>query len=154
MIDNFEVNNAEGKRGEALMINALIKRGHTIENLSDIEIYQGVDTDLRISKNGITITLEVKNDIKSHYYDNVFVETYNRNNTTRCGDGWYYYCNADYIAFVQENYKLAHIVDTSELIKDCQNKRYREASSDFSRGYLVPIKRLKEYSSYHCMDLR
>jgi len=32
--------------------------------------------------------MEVKNDIKSNYTGNVFIETYNRNNVKRGGDGW------------------------------------------------------------------
>lgn len=79
---------------------ALLKRKHYVEDLTDIYEYRRKDIDFRLSKDGITITLEVKNDIKSNYTGNVFVETYNRNNTTRGGDGWACYCEADYMCFV------------------------------------------------------
>lgn len=74
---------AIGKRGEALVKAALVKRGHTIDDVSDSRSY--ADTDLKISKNGVSVRLEVKNDIVSNYTGNVFVETYNRNNIKRGG---------------------------------------------------------------------
>lgn len=71
-----------------------------MEDLSDSREYQIKDIDLRLSKNGVSVTLEVKNDQKSNYTGNVFIETYNRNNTSRGGDGWFCYCDADYLCFV------------------------------------------------------
>ena len=152
--ENFQDDLAVGKRGEKLVIDAMNKRGHTVIDVSDDEDYQKKDIDLVLSKNGITINLEVKNDIKSNYTGNVFVEIYNRNNISRNGLGWFAYSEADYICFVQENYKLAHIVAVDELTKCCWNNWYRQSDSDFSRGYIVPINKLKYYRTYHCMDLR
>ena len=99
-VENFNNDLAIGKRGEKLVIDAMSKRGHTVIDVSEIEEYQDRDIDLILSKNGITINLEVKNDIKSNYTGNVFVEIYNRNNTSRNGLGWFSYCDADYICFV------------------------------------------------------
>lgn len=82
------------------------------------------------------------------------METYNRNNTSRGGDGWFCYCDADYICFVQENYKIGHIVSREELIKCCWRNWYRQKTSEFSCGYIVPIEKLKYYRTYHCIDLR
>jgi len=80
---------AIGKRGEKLVKDAIAARGHTVEDLSNIEEYQDLDIDLRLTdKKGVSITMEVKNDIKSNYTGNVFIETYNRNNVKRGGDGW------------------------------------------------------------------
>ena len=84
--ENFTDDLAIGKRGEKLVKDALAKRGHTIDDVSDSRSY--ADTDLNISKNGVSVRLEVKNDIVSNYTGNVFVETYNRNNVKRGGDGW------------------------------------------------------------------
>lgn len=98
--ENFTDELAIGKRGEALVIAALSNRGHTIEDLSESREYQLKDIDMRLSKNGVSITLEVKNDLRSNYTGNVFIETYNRNNVKRGGDGWLCYCEADYLCFV------------------------------------------------------
>lgn len=152
--ENFNDDLAVGKRGEALVINAMKKRGHIVEDVSDIYEYRQKDIDLILSKNGTTVNMEVKNDIVSNYTDNVFVEIYNRNNTSRNGEGWFAYCEADYICFVQENYKLGHIVAVYELAQCCWNNWYRKKDSGFSRGYIVPIDKLKYYKTYHCIDLR
>lgn len=71
----FKDDLAIGKRAEALVRKALAKRGHSVEDVSNSRNY--ADTDLKISKNGVSIRLEVKNDIVSNYTGNVFVETYN-----------------------------------------------------------------------------
>ena len=145
---------AIGKRGEKLVKDAIAARGHKVEDLSDIQEYQDLDIDMRLTdKKGVSITMEVKNDIKSNYTGNVFIETYNRNNIKRGGDGWIQYCEADYLCFVQEDKREAHIVRRDELIKHCWNNDYRQSNSDFSRGYLVPVSKLKEYSSYFCLQI-
>lgn len=99
--ENFNNDLAIGKRGEKLVIAALANRGHKIEDLSDNREYQRKDIDFRISNTeGVSITLEVKNDIRSNQTGNVFIETYNRNNVSRGGDGWLCYCEADYLCFI------------------------------------------------------
>jgi len=55
---------------------------------------------LRLTKDGVSITLEVKNDKRSNTTGNVFIEISNRNNISRNFVGWYGYCEADYLAFV------------------------------------------------------
>lgn len=142
-----------GKRGEKLVTSALAARGHVIEDLSNNRDYQQKDIDMRLTKNGTSITLEVKNDVKSNYTGNVFIETYNQNNKSRGGDGWICYCEADYLCFVQENHNIAHIVSRSELIKNCWDGKYRMSRSSFSQGYIVPIWQLQQYSSYFCLKL-
>lgn len=90
-----------GKRGEMLVAAAFAARGHSVEDLTECREYQLKDIDFRLTdKAGVSITLEVKNDIKSNSTGNVFIETYNRNNVSRGGDGWFCYCDADYLCFV------------------------------------------------------
>lgn len=99
-MSEFENSLSVGKQGESLFTAALMKRGHSVEDLSNIREYQLKDIDFRISKNNQTTTVEVKNDKASEYTGNVFVEISNRNNRSRNGEGWANYCEADYIAFV------------------------------------------------------
>ena len=144
---------AIGKRGEQLIKNVLAARGHTVEDLTEIVAYQEKEIDFRLTdKSGVSIPLEVKNDIKSNYTGNVFVETYNRNNVKRGGDGWICYCDADYLCFVEENKQRAHIVLRSELIKNCWSGKYGQSYSQYSRGYIVPIGSLQTYESYYCLE--
>ena len=153
MDKTFQAQNTIGKQGEALVINALRGKGHSVEDVSGKYEYQCKDIDLKLVKDGLSATLEVKNDLRSNDTGNVFVETYNKNNLSRNYDGWACYCEADYIAFVQEKYKVAHIVSRTELIKNCWSGFYRQSNSPFSRGYIVPISCLKHYSSYYCLLL-
>lgn len=152
-MSEFEESLTAGKSGESLFAAALIKRGHSVEDLSNIREYQLKDIDFRISKNNQTTTVEVKNDKASEYTGNVFIEIRNRNNRSRNYDGWANYCEADYIAFVQPQSKCAHIVDREELINDCAQGNYRKASGVDAVGYLVPIWKLRQFSTYHCLDL-
>ena len=142
-----------GKRGEKLVAAALLKRGHTITDVSDDAAYQRKDIDMMLCKNGLAVSLEVKNDIKSNTTGNVFIETYNQNNVSRNGDGWFCYCEADYLCFVQEFWQEAHIVSRDELIKAIWSGKYRKVSSPFSDGYIVPIGELKKMDTYHNIKL-
>ena len=142
-MSEFEESLTAGKSGERLFAAALMKRGHSVEDLSNIREYQLKDIDFRISKNNQTTTVEVKNDKASEYTGNVFIEIRNCNNRSRNYDGWANYCEADYIAFVQPQSKRAHIVDREELINDCAKGNYRKAIGADAIGYLVPIWKLR-----------
>lgn len=152
-MSEFEESLTAGKSGERLFAAALMKRGHSVEDLSNIREYQLKDIDFRISKNNQTTTVEVKNDKASEYTGNVFVEISNRNNRSRNYDGWANYCEADYIAFVQEQNKVAHIVEREELIKNCWRGYYRKATGADAIGYIVPIWKLRQFTTYHCLAL-
>lgn len=144
---------AIGKRGEELMKAAFLMRGHQVEDLSEIREYQKKDIDMRLTKGGVSITLEVKNDLRSNSTGNVFIETYNRNNISREYEGWLCYCEADYLCFVQEFWQKAHIVNREELIKHCWAGEYRKAKTAYSEGFIVPIGELKKLNTYHCIEL-
>lgn len=73
----FKDDLAVGKRGEKAVAAALLKRGHTITDVSNDAEYQDKDIDFMLCKNDVVVSLEVKNDIKSNTTGNVFIETYN-----------------------------------------------------------------------------
>lgn len=152
-MSEFEESLTAGKSGESLFAAALMKRGHNVVDLSDIREYQLKDIDFLITKNNQSVYVEVKNDKASEYTGNVFVEISNRNNRSRNGEGWANYCEADYIAFIQEQSKVAHIVEREELIKNCWRGYYRKASGADAVGYLVPIWKLRQFTTYHCLAL-
>lgn len=146
--DDLEV----GKRAEKLVAAALAARGHKVIDVSDDREYQRRDIDFILeSPNGQQTTLEVKNDLRSDQTGNVFIETYSANNYSRKGAGWYYYCDATYLAFVQEKKGIAHIVAFAELQSYIDNNNPRQCRSPFSEGYVIPIDKLKTFNSYFCL---
>ena len=153
MYNDFNKDLNTGREGEQLFAAAVAARGHKVEDLSGIYDYQQKDIDFRLSKNGMSVLVEVKNDVKSNYTGNVFVEVSNNNNKRRNYEGWLCYCEADYIAFVQKEHNKIHIVQMNELIKNCWDKKYRLCRSFDTTGYIVPIWQLEKYSTYHCLKL-
>lgn len=87
---------AAGKRGEALVKNALNAYYLWVDDVADLYEYRLKDIDLIVDGT----TIEVKNDLRSNTTNNIFVELTNTNNIKRSGKGWFYYCEAEYMAFV------------------------------------------------------
>lgn len=153
MYNDFKKDLKDGLRGEKLFMDAMAARRHNVEDLRNDAEYRKKDVDFRISKNGVEVLVEVKNDIKSNYTNNVYVELTNNNNKSRNFEGWFCYCEADYIAFVQEQHNKIHLVQMNELIKNCWDNKYRVAASYDTTGYIVPIHQLEKYITYHCLNL-
>lgn len=85
-----------GRRGEMLVEHALAARYYWVEDKTNDYDYRQKDIDFIVDGT----TIEVKNDLKSNYTNNVFVELQNNNNTKRNLKGWITYCEADYLCFV------------------------------------------------------
>lgn len=152
--DNFNKDLERGKVGEALVANALTARGHLVENVSDDWNYRRIDIDLLLtSATGSTTTLEVKTEDASERTGNVFVEYANQNNKSHNYQGWYCFCEAEYIAFVQQNKHKAHIVSRYDLINKVNNNNYRAASSYNACGFLMPISDLIQCPSYFLLEV-
>ena len=154
---DFNKDNQTGKIGEAAVKAALEALGHTVVDVSDNEDYQQYDIDLLLSRNGQTTTLEVKNDVKSNKAGNVYVETWcEENSYSRCGQGWYYYCEAAYIAFVQMKKQKAHIITYSDLVNLIDTHTYRKTEKwdGSAEGYLVPLSHIEQCKSYYLLKLK
>lgn len=153
-MDDFYLDLQRGKRGEKLVIDALTARGHKVDDVSDNWKYRRNDIDLLLeNKQKQTATLEIKNDQKSEYTGNVFIETYNSNNQSHSYKGWFFYCRADFICFLQENKGAAHIVALDDIRKAIENNRYRTANSINASGYLMPIEDIKQLHSYFLLEI-
>lgn len=151
---SFQNDLKRGKKGEYLLAAALEKKGHKVVDVSNDIYYQKHDIDLLLTnKSGQQTTVEVKNDLRSEDTGNVFVEFQNNNNRTRNYKGWYYYCDAAYVAFVQENYKLAHLISFTHLKEMCETGKYKINNSNDSRGWCVPLEVIKGAASYKCFQL-
>lgn len=133
-----------------MLAAALAARGHTVIDQSANPAYQRIDVDFTVLRDGKETTLEVKNDLRSETTGNVFIETYCRSNVSRTGDGWYYYCQADYLAFVQEERRIAHIITRNDLIALVNTGNYskRTNSNGSTIGYIIPVNDIKQCRSY------
>lgn len=140
----FSYDLEKGKCGEQLVKAALTNLGHTVEDVSDIREYQQKDIDFLLTKNNTSTTLEVKNDIKSCSTGNIFIETYNRNNYSRNYLGWYYYCEADYLAFVQEKFGRALIISRYEIVQLVEGGRFKTFHSFDTAGVCIPVNEIEK----------
>ena len=144
----------DGKRGEAIVKKALEARTHTVIDMSDNAEYRFMDIDFCLSnRKGQQTTLEVKNDLKSESTGNVFVEYQNDNTQSHSYKGWFFYCRAEYICFVQETAHKAHIVLMEELKDDIKANKYRTRRGQNAMGYLVPIEALARLPSYIWLEV-
>lgn len=151
-MDDFYLDLQRGKRGEKLVSAALAARGHIITDLSDDPEARKNDIDLLlVNKQQQTTTLEIKNDQRSESTGNLFIETYNSNNKSHSFKGWFFYCAAEYLCFLQENKRTAHIVSFAELKKNIAANTYRTANSYNASGYLVPLEVVKQLPTYFCL---
>lgn len=141
-----------GKRGEMLAMKALEKEGFTVEDVSYNKEYQRIDIDFIITRRQ-RATVEVKNDARSEETGNMFVETYNNNNSSHAYLGWYYYTEADFILFLQERSGKAHIIHYDDLRELIKKNNYRIASCANADGYLVPLTDIKRQKSYLCLEV-
>jgi hypothetical protein len=122
--------------------------------LSDSWEYRRKDIDLLLeNQQQQTTTLEIKNDQRSESTGNLFIETYNSNNQSHSYKGWFFYCEAEFLCFLQENKRTAHIVSFTELKKNIAANAYRTANSYNASGYLVPLEVVKQLPTYFCLSV-
>ena len=141
-----------GKRGERIVAAALAARGHKITDLSDNLEARRKDIDmLLVNKQNQQTTLEIKNDIASEKTGNLFIETYNEYNRSHSYKGWFFYCEAAFICFLQETSRLAHIVSFDDLKADIEAHTYRVVNTSSTQGYLLPVSALAAIPSYICI---
>jgi hypothetical protein len=151
MDNNFYNDLAVGKRGEKLVAAALAARGHKITDLSDDREARRNDIDLLLDNGKQQTTLEIKNDVRSETTGNLYIETYNIHNQSHSLQGWFFYCRAAYICFLQEQSRIAHIVSFDEMKENIKRSVYREVSTASTKGILLPVAAIKEYKSYFAM---
>ena len=142
-----------GKIGEQLVYNALTAKKHNITDLrNDIEARFN-DIDFALEKNGLKTTLEIKTDHRSEDTGNFFIEYQNRNNKKHNYKGWYRYCKAEFICFVQETARKAYIVSLDELKETLKKGKFRTASGVDACGFLLPFSILQQFESLFCLEL-
>lgn len=153
-MENFNASLACGKIGEEMVAAALKKNGNIVLDVSSCRDYQNKDIDFLVSKDKKKTTLEVKNDRRSEETGNVYIEIYNANNASRNNAGWFFYCEAAYLAFVQENRRIAHIISRRDIIDLCESNSFPiRDMGNISSGYTIPIAALQRCRSYYKLNL-
>lgn len=151
-MDNFYKDLQTGKRGERLVKTALEARNHTVIDLSDDREAQRKDIDLLlVNPQQQRTTLEIKNDVRSESTGNVFIETYNIRNKSHSLQGWLFYCAAEFMCFLQETSKRAHIVALSDIKEAIKTNKYKEVSTATTKGILIPVAEIEAMPSYFCL---
>lgn len=152
-MEDFYKDLAVGKRGEKIVAAALAARGHKITDLSDDLAARAKDIDLLLDNGKQQTTLEIKNDVASERTGNLFIETYNIHNQSHSYKGWFFYCQATYICFLQEQSKAAHIVSFDDVRQAIETNHYREISTASTKGILLPVAALKVMPSYFLLEV-
>jgi hypothetical protein len=152
-MNDFYDDLARGKRGEKLVYDALTARGSIITDLRDDMEARWNDIDFLLEKDGKQTTLEVKTDYASERTGNFFIEYENRNNKKHNYFGWYRYCKAEYLCFVQEGARKAYIVLLDELKQTIKKDPFRVANGKDAVGFLFPVSRLLELDTTICLEL-
>lgn len=152
-MEDFYKDLAVGKRGEKIVAAALAARGHKITDLSNDLAARAKDIDLLLDNGKQQTTLEIKNDVASERTGNLFIETYNIHNQSHSNKGWFFYSEAAFLCFLQEQSKAAHIVSFDDVRQAIETNQYREISTASTKGILLPVAALKVMPSYFLLEV-
>ena len=134
-----------GKQGEKLFQQIMQNKGYLVEDVSNNPLYWNKDIDFVITSptTGVTKTFEVKFDSRLNKTGNLYLELVNINSQN--GDGWYKFCQADYIAYGDAITNTFYIIPLLELREKVQHmpKRVAQCGND-SVGQLVALSSLKD----------
>lgn len=143
--------------GEQELKDWLRGYGYKVKDVSDNPIYWKKDIDLIINDKH---TIEVKWDSKLSSTGNLFIE--NCADIDRGTEGWYNFCEADYLAYGAADEFIFLIFDFKKLKAhiEAHKDSYRQATAadydrygvrKYSRGYLVPVDSLS--GLYEVLDI-
>lgn len=139
----FNTDLERGKIGEEMFAASQIAKGNKVIDVSDQVEYQKQDIDFILEdQRGNRITAEVKTDYKSEETGNLFIET---DNLASCTLGWWHYCKADYLVFVQPNKRIAHIIPRAAITNI---NIYTPVAAHGRIGRLLPVGNLKQIQGY------
>ena len=136
------------RSGEAEVKKTLRAAAYIVEDVSDNPLYWKKDIDLLVTnpETGNTAAIEVKNDTRMSKTGNFFIEY--ANPRSRGGLGWFEFCEADYLYYVDSHNETCYIIAFAALrdfiTKNKANLKKRE-TADCSKGYIVPIEEMPLY---------
>ena len=128
--------------GEYEVKKFLRGRGIQVEDVSDKPQYWAKDIDL-IATNpltGASAAIEVKLDARINDTGNFFIEF--ENPRSKNSNGWLYFCEADFLYYIDSNSLLTYIIKIDELrrfIATHKRDLAIKSTYDGSIGYIVPL---------------
>ena len=122
---DFNSTISQGNGGEELLKNYMSIKGFQIIDRSNDPLYQLKDIDFEFSRNGNKwSSVEVKSDYRMAQTGNIVVEVamYRKSGKSK---GWLYYCEADYLCFIDMQSYDFYFFDWKKLQQEVLNGRWR-----------------------------
>ena len=136
---------SNGKAGEQLFQQIMQQQGYTVQNVSDNSDYWYRDIDFLVTSptSGLTKSFEVKWDSKIRTTGNLYLELSNVH--SKGGNGWFKFCEADYIAYGDAKQRLFYVIPLSQLRERVAQlpRRIAQCGAD-SIGLLVSLKDIED----------
>ena len=135
----FNVDNGQGKIGEAAAASLITSYGGTVEDVTNNEDLQKLDIDFLACLNDINFTLECKYASIDGGAD-VF-ETIKNTNTQQLG--WAYGTKADYVTIYKASINQIHIIDVKKMqswlpqVEDKYKVYYGKTYSEFYKNQIL-----------------
>lgn len=138
--------------GELRAYNYFQDNGWTVQDVTSNPEYWDKDIDLIVSSGAQSLTIEVKWDSRISTTGNMFIETVT--DLDKSKDGWFSYCQADYIYYGDSINQLFYVFKTDDLRKfvsshimeerKAADYNYKGILKKVSQGMLVPIKEFSQ----------
>ena len=139
--------------GELKAYKLLSDNNWVVQDLTRCEQYYDKDIDLSITDGHRSYTIEVKWDNVISRTGNMFIETFT--DLDKSKQGWFLFCEADYIFYGDSKNNLFHIFRTQNLRDYISNHTTPERKAPdynkrgklkkISQGYIVPIDDFRQY---------
>lgn len=142
-----------GNTGEQIFYHRA-RRFHKVEWVADDKNYWGKDIDFIVTnpRTGETRTIEVKTDTRLYETGNLYIEL--KNVHSKGGKGWYYFSEADIIAYCDYSApdREIYLFSFEDLRATVHKREYATAKCGTdSKGILVPLRELKEVPSFRVL---
>lgn len=137
----------DGKRGERIFRDRMRYNGYKVEDLRDDPEYWMIDCDFEITSptTGAVKTFEVKWDSLIHTTGNLYLELENIHSKQWNGEGWWLHCEADYLAYGDQQVNKFYIIPMKELRARVEELPTRIAHCNVeSTGLLISLDDIKD----------
>lgn len=135
----------KGRYGEILFKQRAEALDYKVEDVSNNPDYWYKDIDFIVTSptTGAVKTFEVKWDSCIGRTGNLYLEETNIH--SKGGEGWFNFCQADYIAYGDAKAKIFYIIPREELKKRASEVRYRQGMcGKDSTGQLLALNDIKD----------
>ena len=134
-----------GKLGEQLFQQKMQNKGYTVEDVSNNPDYWYKDIDFIVTSptTGTVKNFEVKWDSRINKTGNLYLELTNIH--SKGGNGWFDFCQADYLAYGDAVTQIFYIISLEELRERVKKlpKRIAQCGND-SIGQLISLKDISD----------